>query len=74
MLGGTPQKRLKMLSELEKLPEQSLRIRLGWVINQLKLRLSSINGESVPEFIDTGAYWYDASNMDEDHIAPLLYD
>lgn len=24
--------------------------------------------------IDTGCYWYDASNMDEAHIAPLLYD
>ncbi len=24
--------------------------------------------------IDTGCYWYDASNMDEEHIAPLLYD
>ncbi|MGI6696569.1 MAG: ABC transporter substrate-binding protein [Christensenellales bacterium] len=24
--------------------------------------------------VDTGCYWYDASNMDEDHIAPLLYD
>lgn len=24
--------------------------------------------------IDTGCYWYDATNMDEDHIAPLLYD
>jgi ribose transport system substrate-binding protein len=24
--------------------------------------------------VDTGCYWYDATNMDEDHIAPLLYD
>lgn len=24
--------------------------------------------------IDTGCYWYDATNMDEAHIAPLLYD
>ncbi len=24
--------------------------------------------------IDTGCYWYDAENMDEAHIAPLLYD
>ncbi len=35
--------------------------------------------ESVPDangipFIDTGCYWYDAGNMDEAHIAPLLYD
>jgi ribose transport system substrate-binding protein len=33
-----------------------------------------VNGEDVPEIIDTGCYWYDATNMDEDHIAPLLYD
>ncbi|MDD4493959.1 MAG: ABC transporter substrate-binding protein [Eubacteriales bacterium] len=33
-----------------------------------------VNGEKIPEIIDTGCYWYDASNMDEDHIAPLLYD
>ena len=25
-------------------------------------------------FIDTGCYWYDASNMDDENIAPLLYD
>ncbi|MDD4219258.1 MAG: ABC transporter substrate-binding protein [Sphaerochaetaceae bacterium] len=31
-------------------------------------------GESVPKVIDTGAYWYDKTNMDEAHIAPLLYD
>ena len=31
-------------------------------------------GESVDSFIDTGCYWYDSSNMDEKHIAPLLYD
>ncbi|MEA4897868.1 MAG: ABC transporter substrate-binding protein [Christensenellaceae bacterium] len=24
--------------------------------------------------VDTGCYWYDATNMDEGHIAPLLYD
>ena len=24
--------------------------------------------------IDTGCYWYDASNMDDENIAPLLYD
>lgn len=33
-----------------------------------------INGEEVPEFIDTGCCWYDASNMDDPEIAPLLYD
>ena len=33
-----------------------------------------VNGEEVPDIIDTGAYWYDSTNMNEDHIAPLLYD
>ena len=32
------------------------------------------NGEEVEDFIDTGCYWYDASNMDDENIAPLLYD
>lgn len=31
-------------------------------------------GEAVESFIDTGSYWYDIDNMDDDHIAPLLYD
>ena len=33
-----------------------------------------INGESVPLIIDTGFHWYDASNIDDDTIAPLLYE
>lgn len=33
-----------------------------------------INGESVPVIIDTGFHWYDASNIDDDTIAPLLYE
>ena len=33
-----------------------------------------INGEEVESFIDTGCYWYDASNIDDEKIAPLLYD
>lgn len=33
-----------------------------------------LNGEEVESFIDTGCYWYDASNMDDPEIAPLLYD
>lgn len=33
-----------------------------------------INGEEVGSFIDTGCYWYDASNIDDENIAPLLYD
>jgi ribose transport system substrate-binding protein len=34
----------------------------------------AIQGESVPKVIDTGFFWYDASNMDEAQFGPLLYD
>jgi ribose transport system substrate-binding protein len=47
---------------------------IGMGYKTVEAAVKLINGEEVPEFIDTGAYWYDASNMDEDHIAPLLYD
>ena len=47
---------------------------IGVGYKSVEAAVKLINGESVEEFIDTGAYWYDASNMDEDHIAPLLYD
>jgi ribose transport system substrate-binding protein len=47
---------------------------IGMGYKTVEAAVKLINGESVPAFIDTGAYWYDASNMDEDHIAPLLYD
>lgn len=36
--------------------------------------VKAINGETLPAFTDTGAYWYDADNMDEEHIAAVLYD
>ncbi len=48
------------------------------VATACKLALGeSIQGEADEHgtvVIDTGCYWYDASNMDEAHIAPLLYD
>jgi len=34
----------------------------------------ALNGETVEPVIDTGFYWYDASNMDEEQFIPLLYD
>lgn len=37
------------------------------------LSVKASNGEAVSD-IDTGAKWYDASNMDEEGIANLLYD
>ena len=34
----------------------------------------AINGESVPETIDTGFFYYDAENIDDPEIAAVLYD
>jgi ribose transport system substrate-binding protein len=39
----------------------------------VELAVKAINGEAVSD-VDTGAKWYDASNMDEPDIAQLLYD
>ncbi|MGI6113693.1 MAG: ABC transporter substrate-binding protein [Mahellales bacterium] len=47
---------------------------VGMGYKAVEVAVKLINGESVEPIIDTGCYWYDASNMDEDHIAPLLYD
>jgi ribose transport system substrate-binding protein len=33
----------------------------------------AINGESLPETIDTGFMWYDASNIDDEEIQAVLY-
>ena len=35
--------------------------------------VKAINGEEVEKVIDTGFFWYDASNMDSEAIAALLY-
>jgi ribose transport system substrate-binding protein len=34
----------------------------------------ALNGEEVPPIIDTGFFWYDASNIDSPEIAALLYE
>ncbi len=31
-------------------------------------------GETLPEFIDTGFHWFDATNIDDPDIAALLYE
>ena len=36
--------------------------------------VKAIKGEKVDKVIDTGFFWYDASNMDQDQFKPLLYD
>ena len=47
---------------------------IGMGYKSVEAAVKLINGEEVGEIIDTGCYWYDSTNMDEDHIAPLLYD
>lgn len=36
--------------------------------------VKAVKGEPVEENIDTGFYWYDATNMDDPEIAAVLYD
>jgi ribose transport system substrate-binding protein len=39
----------------------------------VKAAVAAINGETLPKTIDTGFYWYDATNIDDAEIAALLY-
>ncbi len=36
--------------------------------------VKTLNGETVDKIIDTGFFWYDATNIDSDEIKPLLYE
>lgn len=36
--------------------------------------VQALNGEELPETIDTGFHWYDASNIDDEQIQALLYE
>ena len=40
----------------------------------VKAAVAALNGEEVPKLIDTGFYYYDASNMDDPKISAVLYD
>ena len=40
----------------------------------VKAAVKAINGESLPEEVDTGFYWYDKDNIDDPKIKPNLYD
>jgi ribose transport system substrate-binding protein len=40
----------------------------------VKAAVMAINGEDVPETIDTGFYWYDETNIDDDEIQAVLYE
>ena len=57
-----------------RLQAQSPRIRSVWGYKSIEAAVKLVNGEEVESFIDTGCYWYDADNMDDPQIAPLLYD
>ena len=35
--------------------------------------VKALDGETLPKEIDTGFHWFDATNIDSDDIAPLLY-
>lgn len=40
----------------------------------VKTAVAAMNGEDVPALIDTGFYYYDASNIDDPKISAVLYD
>ncbi|NPD14704.1 ABC transporter substrate-binding protein [Xinfangfangia sp. D13-10-4-6] len=40
----------------------------------VKAALAASKGEELPKIIDTGFYWYDATNIDDPTIAAVLYD
>ncbi|WP_439649670.1 ABC transporter substrate-binding protein [Gracilibacillus salinarum] len=40
----------------------------------VKAAVSAINGEEVPENIDTGFYWYDQTNLEDEEIQAAVYE
>lgn len=40
----------------------------------VKAAVAAIDGEEVPEIIDTGFFWYDKDNIDDPEIAAVLYE
>ena len=47
---------------------------IGIGYKSIEYSMKAIKGEKLPATVDTGAYWYDKTNIDSDKIAPLLYD
>ncbi|MBO5158249.1 MAG: ABC transporter substrate-binding protein [Lachnospiraceae bacterium] len=47
---------------------------IGMGRKTIEIAIKLINGEEVESYYDTGCRWYDATNMDDEDIAPLLYD
>lgn len=40
----------------------------------VKAAVAAIEGEELPEEIDTGFYWYDVSNIEDPEIQAVLYE
>lgn len=47
---------------------------IGIGYQAVRAAILAIQGEELPEEIDTGFHWYDADNIDSEEIAPLLYE
>jgi len=46
---------------------------VGMGAELVKAAVAAINGDDLPETIDTGYYWYDESNIDDPEIQAVLY-
>lgn len=46
---------------------------IGIGYEAVKAAVAAVRGEKLPKVIDTGFFWYDATNIDSDQIRPLLY-
>ena len=47
---------------------------VGMGYRSVEAAVKALNGEAVEKFIDTGFFYYDASNMDNEEIKAVLYD
>jgi ribose transport system substrate-binding protein len=47
---------------------------IGIGYETVKAAVEAINGEELPKTIDTGFYWYDTSNIDDEEIQAVLYE
>lgn len=47
---------------------------IGIGYETVKAAVDALNGEEVPETIDTGFFWYDESNIDDEEIQAVLYE
>ncbi len=46
---------------------------VGIGFETVRAALAAMNGEELPEIIDTGFFWYDADNIDDEEIQAVLY-